>query len=88
MTVYPSADHADFWAAYKQKPAPKSTPIPLAARDCFALLDDLQRICYPGVSLTNSDIGSIQAKLTILRINLNVLYGLNTIDPVHRRPDA
>lgn len=47
-------------------------------RQCFDLLDDLQRICHDGCVLDNAKIGSIQAKLIILRINLNVRHGVNT----------
>jgi hypothetical protein len=82
MTVYPSADHADFWAAFKGKPEERPTTandLPsFVARDCFKLLDDLQRICYHGCSLTNAEIGAIQAKLIVLRINLNAIHGVNT----------
>jgi hypothetical protein len=99
MTVYPTADHADFFAAYKRPavdPMPELNPAidhqihqerceleRLAAlahidRQCFELLNDLQRICHHGCSLSNADIGAIQAKLIILRINLNIRHGVNT----------
>ena len=82
MTVYPSADHADFWASYKQARKAgldqESTRTPMLIEDCFRVLDDLQRICHHGCQLDAHDIGSIQAKLIILRINLNVHFGLNT----------
>jgi hypothetical protein len=51
---------------------------PLIVKDMFGLVDDLQRICKDGCVLDNNSIGSIQAKLIILRINLNVHHGLNT----------
>lgn len=100
MTVHPTADHADFWAAYKR---PAANPLPelnpavdhqirenqcelerLAKlahldRQCFEMLDDLQRICHDGVgTLGPAEVGAIQAKLIILRINLNVRHGVNT----------
>lgn len=100
MTVYPTADHADFFAAYKRSavdPLPELSPAidhqihqerceleRLAAlahldRQCFDLLDDLQRICHDGVgTLGPAEVGAVQAKLIILRINLNVRHGVNT----------
>lgn len=48
-------------------------------RQCFDLLDDLQRICHDGVgTLGPAEVGAVQAKLIILRINLNVRHGVNT----------
>lgn len=97
MTVHPTVDHADFFAAYKRPQAlPELNPavdhqirqqqcelerlaqLAHLDRQCFDLLDDLQRICHHGCSLSNADISSIQAKLIILRINLNVRHGVNT----------
>lgn len=100
MTVHPTVDHADFFAAYKQPtidPLPELNPaidhmirenqcelerlaqLGHLDRQCFDLLDDLQRICHDGVgTLGPADIGAIQAKLIILRINLNVRHGVNT----------
>jgi hypothetical protein len=51
---------------------------PLIVKDMFKLIDDLQRICKDGCVLDNASIGSIQAKLIMLRINLNVHHGVNT----------
>jgi len=82
MTVYPSVDHADFWASYKQAHKAgldqESTRTPMLIEDCFRVLDDLQRICHDGCQLDAHDIGSIQAKLIILRINLNVHFRRDT----------
>lgn len=86
MTVHPTVDHADFFAAYKRPQALPEHQCELERlaqlahldRQCFDLLDDLQRICHHGCSLSNADIGAIQAKLIILRINLNVRHGVNT----------
>jgi hypothetical protein len=82
MTVYRSVDEADFWASYKQaKRAAQDQEInrtPMIIEDCFKVLDDLQRICHDGCQLDAHDIGSIQAKLTILRINLNVHFHRDT----------
>lgn len=97
MTVHPTVDHADFFAAYKRPQAlPELNPaidhhrrqyqcemerlaqLAHLDRQCFDLLDDLQRICHHGCNLSNADIGAIQAKLIILRINLNVRHGVNT----------
>jgi hypothetical protein len=51
---------------------------PLIVKDMFRLVDDLQRICKDGCVLDTASIGSIQAKLIMLRINLNVHHGVNT----------
>jgi hypothetical protein len=42
----------------------------------FDLMDDLQRIVNQPMG--PCEIGSVQAKLIILRINLNVHFGVNT----------
>jgi hypothetical protein len=52
--------------------------LPLLDRQCFELLDDLQRIAHLGCELTPEDIGLIRAKLIFLRINLNIPHGVNT----------
>jgi len=49
------------------------------------MLDDLQQLTYSGCVLDNDQIGSIQAKLMILRINLNVQYRVNTPQLHERR---
>jgi hypothetical protein len=85
MTTYPTADHADMWAAYKQPKAETTAGLSYIVRDMFRLLDDLQRITYDGCDLDNADIGAIQAKLSILRINLNVHHGVHT-EQLHDRP--
>jgi hypothetical protein len=57
-------------------------------KDTFRLVDDLQRICHDGCVLDNDTIGSIQAKLIILRICLNIHHGVST-DQIHDAfPDA
>lgn len=89
MTVHPSADHADIWASFKHgahgnttstqtAPVIDRDPLSPIKRQCFDLLDDLDRICYHGCVLDNADIGAIQAKLQILRINLNVHWQADT----------
>lgn len=104
MTVYPTADHADFFASFKQ-PLPELNPaldaeiasrrikqerfdeLPILVKQCFAHLDDLQRITHDGCVLDDADIGAIQAKLIILRINLNVHHGVDT-EQLHQRQDG
>jgi hypothetical protein len=62
--------------------------LPRIVRDTFKLVDDLQRICHDGCALDNDAIGSIQAKLIILRICLNIHHGVST-DQIHDPfPDA
>lgn len=85
MTVYASADSADVFASHKVRETVAPTArltrlseLPLIDRQCFTLLDDLQQICHNGVSLSNADIGAIQAKLIILRVNLNIRHNVNT----------
>jgi hypothetical protein len=56
--------------------------LPRIVRDTFSLVDDLQRICHDGCVLDNDAIGSIQAKLIILRICLNIHHGVST-DQIH-----
>lgn len=77
MTVHPTADHADFWAAYK-KHRPAVSDLPRDVADCFRLLDDLQRTCHDGCELDDADIGAIQGKLIVLRIILNNHHGVDT----------
>lgn len=62
--------------------------LPHLAKSSFELLDDLQRICYSGCTLDDESIGSIQAKLIILRINLNVLFKVHTQAPLHQQSQA
>ena len=50
--------------------------LPLLVNQCFDLLDDMQRITNK--TMTPEEVGSVQAKLIILRINLNVHFGVNT----------
>lgn len=50
--------------------------LPMLVNQCFDLLDGMQRITNH--TMTPAEVGSIQAKLTILRINLNVHFGVNT----------
>ena len=83
MTVHPTVDHADVWAAHKQPKADQDPmeqlgQLSLLDRQCFQLLDDLQIICHRGCNLDSAAIGSIQAKLIILRINLNIRHGIDT----------
>ena len=56
--------------------------LPRIVGDTFKLVDDLQRICHDGCVLDNESIGSIQAKLIILRICLNIHHGVST-DQIH-----
>lgn len=87
MTVYSSADQADVWASFKQNP----TPVPklgFIQQQCFDLIDDLDRICYHGCVLDNTDIGTIQAKLQVLRIHLNVLWQADTEHQQARPPQG
>lgn len=94
MTVHPSADQADIWASFKQEPAeaPQVINRGTIQEQCFKLIDDLDRICYHGCVLDNADIGAIQAKLQILRINLNVHWQADTqhkqAQPPQGAPDA
>jgi len=50
--------------------------LPMIVGHVFDLLDDMQRIANK--TMTPEEVGSIRAKLTILRINLNVHFGVNT----------
>ena len=50
--------------------------LPMIVGQAFDLLDDMQRITNK--TMTPEEVGSVQAKLTILRINLNVHFGVNT----------
>ena len=50
--------------------------LPMIVGQAFDLMDDLQRIVNQ--PLGPCEIGSVQAKLIILRINLNVHFGVNT----------
>jgi hypothetical protein len=84
MTVYKDADHAnmlnnqDVVDRLTKKAATRRrlAELPLLANQCFDLLDDMQRITNK--TMTPEEVGSIRAKLTILRINLNVHFGVNT----------
>jgi hypothetical protein len=62
------------WEAFEE--------LPRIVRDTFKLVDDLQRICHDGCVLDNESIGSIQAKLILLRICLNIHHGVST-DQIH-----
>jgi hypothetical protein len=50
--------------------------LPMIVGQAFDLMDDLQRIVKQPMG--PCEIGSVQAKLIILRINLNVHFGVNT----------
>jgi hypothetical protein len=50
--------------------------LPMIVGQAFDLLDDMQRITNK--TMTPEEVGSVQAKLIILRINLNVHFGVNT----------
>jgi hypothetical protein len=71
----PSIDHELAEARVQRE---KLDKLSLMDRQCFELLDDLQRLTPPGCVLGDAEIGSIQAKLSILRINLNIRHGVNT----------
>lgn len=99
MTVYPSADHADIWASFKHGAHDNTTstqtapvidrgPLSPIERQCFDLIDDLDRICYQGCVLYNADIGTIQAKLQILRLNLNAQLATDTQHKQARSPQS
>jgi hypothetical protein len=68
----------DVMLANQRKQKEALAQLPLMVQDMFRLIDDLQRICHDGCVLDNASIGSIQAKLIMLRINLNVHHGVNT----------
>jgi len=91
MIVHASPDEADFWADYKHQCAAykdaktKLLSYPLLVQQMFTLLDDLQQITHNGCVLDAATIGSIQAKLIILRIDLNVHFGVNTPQLHERR---
>jgi hypothetical protein len=50
--------------------------LPMIVGQAFDLLDDMQQITNK--TMTPEEVGSVQAKLIILRINLNVHFGVNT----------
>jgi hypothetical protein len=75
MKAYATLEHEIHCSKVNRE---KMLALPLMVKDCFRLLDDLQRICHSGCKLDDADIGSIQAKLILLRINLNVHHGVST----------
>lgn len=94
MTVHKDADHAnmlknqgvidrladkqalDQSIALRAVTRRRMAELPLLVNQCFDLLDGMQRITNH--TMTPAEVGSIQAKMTILRINLNVHFGVNT----------
>lgn len=53
----------------------KLAELPMIVGQAFDLMDDLQRIVNQPMG--PCEIGTVQAKLIILRINLNVHFGVN-----------
>lgn len=76
ITFEEIAKQCDPWQ--DNSPLPSIAHLPLSIRDSFKILDDLQEICHDGCVLDDAKIGAIQAKLIIIRINLNVHFGVST----------